>query len=71
MNAYSPPFALHVLGEYEDRPVEWDTGELPEQQWRVRCTHCGDEFRGVCTTGAVRSKINKFAALHLHRDPFG
>jgi hypothetical protein len=72
-NRYVPPFAPHVQGAYEDRPTEDELGpgEAPEQPWRAVCDKCGAETRGVCVSGAVRTHINRFAALHLHRDPLG
>ncbi len=71
MNEYRPHFAPHVVGRYEDRPdsSELAPGEQPEQRWWVACGCCGAEHRGVCVTGAVRTHVIRFAALHLHRDP--
>jgi hypothetical protein len=66
---WRPPFAPLVLGEYEARPIV-EPGETPEQRWSVRCERCGATFRGVCTTGAVRSHIARFAAQHVHSDAF-
>jgi hypothetical protein len=80
---WSPDWAPHVLGQYEaDREVG-PSGMPDPQQVRAVCGECkkkcrcprrqvcscGAEWRGSCSTGAVRSHISRFAAVHLHRNP--
>ncbi len=68
LTMWSPAFAPHVEGQYEERTFE---GGLPqEQRWYVRCTTCGATYQGRCASGSVRQRIKRFATVHLHRDPF-
>lgn len=64
---WSPSFAPHVKGRYEERQF---TDGLPEEQkWQVTCEKCGARHQGTCSSGAVRTHIKRFATLHLHADP--
>lgn len=67
---WRPPFAPHVLGEYERR--RFDEDGLPEPQLVVAvCEKCGARWQTQCSTGQVRTHISRFATIHLHRDPLG
>jgi len=67
---WRPPYAMHVLGEYDRREHDPVTG-LPEpQRVRMVCEQCGATWQTMCATGQVRSHIARFASIHLHRDPF-
>ena len=81
---WSPDSAPHVKGRYEsDREIGPSGMPDPQQviavcavcKARCKCQpdrlcHCGAEWRTACSTGAVRQHIARFAAVHLHRDPF-
>lgn len=58
----------HVVGRYTERMVDPATGMPEPQKIVATCTVCSAEWRGECLTGAVRSHINRFATVHLHRD---
>lgn len=66
---YRPSWADHVSGKYPPLVMDPDT-RLPEpQKIEMHCSKCCDTTYAKCTTGAVRSKIDVFAMMHLHRDP--
>lgn len=65
---WSPRFAPHVKGKYTERTFDLDHRPEP-QRFEAHCTHCGQKWGGPCMTGAVKSHIARFAAMHLHRDP--
>jgi len=65
---WSPAWAPHVVGFFTKRQVGLDGPE--PQKYRCYCTTCNVEHRGECATGAIRSHVSHFAAVHLHRDPF-
>lgn len=68
---WSPQFAPHVKGWYEQRQYDQETG-LPEtQRWGAECAICGTKWQGSCDSGQVRKHIQRFAIVHLHRDPMG
>ena len=71
-----PPWAPHVVGEY-DMPREFREDGLPEAQWvEMTCTHaeCASRpkphYRVPCTSGNVRQHVARFALVHMHKDPF-
>lgn len=65
---WSPPFALHVVGEYDRRTFDEDG--LPEPQKVVMdCKRCGAHWETMCSTGQVRAHISRFGMVHLHSDP--
>lgn len=64
---WRPEFAPHVRGRYEEAVVE--DGERQPQRFECDCEKCGAHYQNVCTSGAVRTRIVRFAAVHLHRDP--
>lgn len=66
---YSPPFATHVKGGWEKREAD-QIGLPAPQKIFMHCEKCGENYQTTCTTGNVRSWINRFATVHLHRDPF-
>lgn len=74
---WTPQQAPHVEGRYELRKIDPET-QLPEpQSFEVRChhvsangKHCGQRWRGTCTSGMVRQKVLMFAMRHIHSDPF-
>jgi len=66
---FVPTFAPHVEGQYTRREYDDETG-LPEPQlWKVVCKKCGGTWQGECHSGQVRVHINRFAVVHVHRDP--
>ena len=66
---YSPSFAKHVQGEHDARTNDAETGKVNPMRWATLCTVCKEQGRGLCDSGRVREKIDKWAILHLHRDP--
>ena len=69
VGTYTPNFALHVRGGWEAREADSIGAPAPQKIFAV-CDKCNTEWQTTCTTGNVRSWINKFALAHLHRDPF-
>lgn len=69
---WSPHFAPHVKGRYEPRTYNREAGMHNPQAIYMHCTFegCGTKWNTVCSTGQVRGQIARFAARHLHRDPF-
>lgn len=67
---YSPPWALHVLGQYT-KPEQDEDGNLQEQSVFAKCSICNVDMQRKCSSGAVRMHINRFAFVHLHRHPLG
>ena len=68
-NSWSPENCHHVVGTYEDRA--YDEDGLPEiQDVHVVCRVCAAEWKTGCTSGNPNRLIARFAARHLHRDPF-
>lgn len=65
---YSPRWAAHVVGRYDPREVDPETGEAEPQEVRLECSRCGATHKAVCTTGAVRGWVNRFALGHVHGD---
>ena len=70
LTEWRPPFAMHVVGSYEPRVFNKDVGMYEPQVIRMHCENCGTKWNTVCSTGQVRAQIARFAARHLHRDPF-
>jgi hypothetical protein len=65
---WSPQFAPHVRGWYEER--QYDPDGFPETQaWGAHCDRCGADHKGQCDSGQVRKHIQRFALVHLHGDP--
>ncbi len=46
-----------------------ETGMRESQAFEVRCSICGQRWRGSCSSGRLREKAATFAASHVHRDP--
>lgn len=67
---YSPPFAPLVGAVHDVRKHDPATGKVEPMRFHVACSSCGDTYVGVCDSGRVREKINKWALMHLHRDAF-
>ncbi len=72
VGTWRPPNAAHVLGTWEPRLFDPETG-LPEPQ-RVMCIcewpDCGGVWTTECSSGLVREHVQRFALVHLHRDVF-
>jgi len=68
---YSPEWAKHVKGRYEERTYDEETKQPNPQRVEMTCTHegCGQSWKTVCASGLVRRHIANFAQSHLHRDP--
>lgn len=71
MQSYSPSWCSHVIGEYPEREVDPETGVAEPQLVRMRCTKCNDTHQVMCSTGAVRQWVLRYATAHAHRDPLG
>jgi hypothetical protein len=67
---YSPPWCAHVVGEYEERTYDPETGAPEEQRVRMRCGKCGATAQATCLTGHTRDHVANFALAHYHADPF-
>jgi hypothetical protein len=67
---YSPPFAPLVGAVHDVRRNDPVTGQVEPMKFRVTCQGCSETYDGVCDTGRVRERVNKWAILHLHRDTF-
>lgn len=68
---WTPPHAPYVTGRYE--LLDFDEEGNPEpQKVVVDCGYpgCGGHFETTCKTGAVRTHIARFGALHTHKDAF-
>lgn len=65
---WNPHFAPAVTGMHEPRAFDPTTRTFDPQRFRVVCVSCGDTFEGVCDSGRIRQKIDKWAVMHLHRD---
>ncbi|MGA7120384.1 MAG: hypothetical protein WBY94_09820 [Polyangiaceae bacterium] len=65
---WSPNYAPHVKGHYEDREIGPD-GEPEEAEVGAECGICGAAFKRKCKSGLMREWISRFAIAHLHRDP--
>ena len=68
---WRPGWATHVLGRYERREFDPVTQTATPQHVTMDCEQCKAHYQTTCTTGAVRTHIARFAALHLHKDVFG
>lgn len=73
---WTPPVAAHVTGRYTARDEE---GLQRVQSLCTVCKAlckcagicaCPAEFHVECRTGNVLAHISRFAAVHIHRDPF-
>ena len=68
---YKPAFAPFVTGEHDPRRSDPETGLVVPMRFTASCSKCGEKVEGVCDSGRVREKIDKWAILHLHRDVLG
>ncbi len=66
---WSPAWAPHILGKYDERTFT-DDGLPEEQKVIVFCTVCKTTWKTTCTSGSVRQHIQRFAYIHQHNDPF-
>lgn len=66
---YSPKWAPHVVATIDEPEVDMATGLREEQKIDARCGTCGAIFHRTCSSGLVREHVNRFATLHVHRDP--
>jgi hypothetical protein len=64
---YSPQWAPHIKGRYQDRTVDED-GIPEEAPVEAECTVCNTKFRRMCASGLMRQHISTFAVAHAHRD---
>ena len=65
---WSPAFAPHVKGYYEEREMGSD-GMMEEAPVGAVCTLCNATFQRKCASGHMRQWIATFAKVHLHRHP--
>jgi dTMP kinase len=65
---YSPQWAPHVKGMYEERWIDPETQIPDPQRWWVSCDICHAKHQGSCQSGGVKTWINRFASVHPHRD---
>lgn len=56
------------MAEHEPRKSDPETGQVVPMRFQARCSLCGETVQGVCDSGRVREKIDKWAVMHLHRD---
>lgn len=68
MPSYSPPWAPHVTGTFPERTFDEDRVLVP-MKIEMSCSLCGDRYQKTCETGAVHQWVQKFALVHVHRDP--
>lgn len=66
---FSPQWAPHIIGRYNKRVIDPETGESDPQIVRIVCGKCNAAYQVKCTTGAVRAWVNRFATVHYHGDP--
>lgn len=66
---WSPPFAPHVKGGWTVRETN-DNGLPGPMKIYCYCSKCDTSWQQTCSTGTVKSWINRFAITHLHSDPF-
>ena len=73
-NTYSPNWpglpGGQVVGRYEDRVIDSETGMPEPQKFEVTCSVCGMVWKGTCTSGMVKNQITRFGLGHTHGDPF-
>lgn len=69
-HTWSPQWAQHVKGWYEERRVDPETMQPEETPCGATCDICGGTFRKMCLSGLFRQHIANFAVAHAHRDPF-
>jgi hypothetical protein len=76
VHEWSPPFSPHVVGWYEERTIDPETGiPEPSKVWgecrHAECMKGGEpvRFQTVCSSGLFRQHIATFGRVHLHRDP--
>ncbi len=67
MPSYSPPWATHVTGTFNERKLDED-GKPEPQVIDMVCTICKATWKTTCESGAVRAHIQKFGLAHAHRD---
>jgi len=60
---YRPKWAEHVLGKI------WPRDDDGVQVIEMFCEKCNAYFRATCTSGRVRTHVNNYALVHVHRDP--
>lgn len=65
---YTPEWAKHVIGRFNKRVIDQDSGEVDPQIIRMECGECKQTHRVRCTSGNVTSWVNQFARVHLHAD---
>lgn len=68
---YWPEFARHVSARFREREWDPEAGRWVDQSITMSCACCNDTTRYVCTSGEPRKRVNQYALLHLHADPFG
>lgn len=61
---FSPNWAPHIKGWYEDREVV--DGEPQEAPVGATCGVCKDSFKRLCLSGLMRQHIVNFARAHAH-----
>ena len=66
---WSPAWAPHVVGYYDDRVIDPKTFIPEEAEVGATCTTCGETFKRMCMSGLMRNWIATFARVHLHRNP--
>ena len=66
---FRPQWAPHVVGTFA--PPEFDRvrGVYEDLKVKLYCESCGGRAVATCNSGQPREHVNKFALVHLHRDP--
>lgn len=67
--SFRPPFAPHVEGVYDERRYDPEARAWEEQKIEITCEVCSTVHKVTCTTGLAREHVNRFARVHVHRDP--
>lgn len=65
---WDPPISEHVSGWYTERHYD-ENGIGEEQHVLAVCRKCGVRFQRRCSSGQVRTHIQRFGAVHRHIDP--
>lgn len=66
MTTYEAPFAKHVTGQWDPEKATTDGNVLVS----IVCNECKAATAVQCPSGRYRTHVDKFAVMHLHRDPF-
>lgn len=69
-SSYTPPWAPHVTSRFPEKKVDEETGQLEPMHVEMHCSLCDTSYKHLCERGAPQQWVQKFALVHVHRDPF-